>query len=441
VHIRASLWALIWVAFTVAMSLTRALHVAGFTVNNARLAVFGGCQGILVAGMVFLFVKLSLIKQSLRPLYKGSSETRQVSTSTLGRRFDLLAPAYENLPEEEISNWRQPVRRILKFRPPRNKHERLFGLFGASGPQSYAFFIQGLFFLSTLSVTINFAVMQKGALLGLSIWHKLASFLPSLAVLVLMPTFLLKLNYVMSCEQLTKESLVSDIVMDERRSTFITGIRSLLCFSVLFRDDTNNLFEKIQRIEEIEENDPEDPFMKRDPQEVEYQKLRRLPQEEVGILESVFRKVANDEKSGVSDCLTKRQLQHVIQELGVTIDQRETDLLFHYMDRTRNGEIDFEEFASVILLPLPGMPETASVTPGIDCADNCVNRLFDLMDVDHDGELNINEMMAAMELSFPSWNRNNMVLLFREIDTDNSDTIDRQELSAFVRKGLSTSAT
>ena len=300
----------------------------------------------------------------------------QVDSRAWKSRELLLDPPYMSLPETEPPNaLRDRVRRWFKFRPPRNRHEQLFGVFGASGPRVLAFLIQNLFLMSTILLATNIAVIESSILLARihidvvplvsgaveSLFvGRLLVLIPSLIILALMPGLMIKLNYVISTEELTKTALLQDIMRDSRRATFQASLRSLIAFTVFFGDGENNIMTKLAQLKAreaaLKANPKALPVPRRSAEE-DNGALRVYSREELGLLEAAFVQGANvREREGIAAGLTLNapQVASVLMSLGLSLSDEDVKVLFNFMDRDGNGSVDIMEFASVLLLPLSG---------------------------------------------------------------------------------------
>ena len=125
-----------------------------------------------------------------------------------------------------------------------------------------------------------------------------------------------------------------------------------------------------------------------------------------------------------------------MDDLSLSLADEDLAVLFNFMDRDGNGSIDVREFAAAMLLPLSG-PDTNKASSKYASAsqvrEQSIVRLFEVLDIDGDGLVTLEEFQNVMARVFPSWNPDTLVPLFREIDHENSGTINRDELSDFVR--------
>ena len=74
------------------------------------------------------------------------------------------------------------------------------------------------------------------------------SFLPSLLILILMPGIVVKLNYALSVEELTKDEMLKKVMQESRRESFVKALRDLLSLLVLFREADNCIDAKIKTL-------------------------------------------------------------------------------------------------------------------------------------------------------------------------------------------------
>ncbi len=375
----------------------------------------------------------------------------QVDARAWKSRELLLDPPYLSLPESEPPNaLRDKVRRLFKFRPPRNKHEQLFGVFGASGPRVLAFLVQNIFLMSSILMSTNLALIESSILLaGIHIdvvplvseaveslfVGRLLVLLPSLIILALMPGLMIKLNYAISTEELTKTALLQDIMRDSRRGTFLASLRSLIAFTVLSGDGENNIMNKLAQIKAREaalKTNPKALPVPRRSAEEDNRALNVYSREELGLLEAAFVQGADDwerEGAAVGITLNAPQVASVLMSLGLSLSDEDAKVLFDFMDRDGNGSIDLLEFASVLILPLSG-PVTAGLF------EEGVERLFKILDQNGDGQVTLDEFRSEMAKVFPNWNPDALVPLFREIDSGESGAIDKNEFLAYFRNVL-----
>jgi len=333
---------------------------------------------------------------------------------------ELLEDApYKLLPASEPPNWlRDSLRRVLGWKKPRNKHELLFGWLGGSAPRVLAYLIQLLFFGSTMLLMTNVVLMDWTCVTGQGqLLMRCLSALPSLLILSLMPGIIIKFNYAISTEELTRTALLKQVVGETRRNQFVKALRSLLSLSMLFRDNENSIPQKLAVLESgsipPRRSAEEDNLM-----------LSKYSSEELGLLEAAFLKGVRSDNTLGAVLSDARQLEAIMLGLSLALSRTEADLLFNFMDRDGNAAIDFNEFAAVVLLPLSG-PDTFTPADGQDAAENAANTLFAIIDVSNDGLVTLEEFQTILARVFPSWNPDSLVPLFREIDEDESGTINR----------------
>jgi calmodulin len=264
---------------------------------------------------------------------------------------------------------------------------------------------------------------------------RLLVLIPSLIILALMPGLMIKLNHAISTEELTKTALLQDIMRDSRRDTFLASLRSLIAFTVLFGDGENNIMNKLAQIKAMEaalKTNPKALPVPRRSAEEDNRALNVYSREELGLLEAAFVQGADDwerEGAAVGITLNAPQVASVLMSLGLSLSDEDAKVLFDFMDRDGNGSIDLLEFASVLILPLSG-PVTAGLF------EEGVERLFKILDQNGDGQVTLDEFRSEMAKVFPNWNPDALVPLFREIDSGESGAIDKNEFLAYVRNAL-----
>jgi Ca2+-binding EF-hand superfamily protein len=161
--------------------------------------------------------------------------------------------------------------------------------------------------------------------------------------------------------------------------------------------------------------------------------LSQYSQEELGLLQAAFTEALRLQRS-VSDVIRRPQLDGVMKDLSAQLPKEDLDVLFKWMDRDGNGSIDFQEFATVILLPLFGtdLERDARSSDPAAALEDSVTSLFNILDVDKDGLVTLQEFQVVLTRVFPLWNPDSLVPLFREIDKQESGTIDLDEFLEYA---------
>ena len=111
---------------------------------------------------------------------------------------------------------RDRLRQLLRFKKPRNQHEQLFGLLGASGPRVLAYALQLIFFVSTIALATNLSLINWPIVAS---WTSIESvtavralaLLPSLIIFLLMPGLVLSYSYATSTQDLTRGGLLKEV--------------------------------------------------------------------------------------------------------------------------------------------------------------------------------------------------------------------------------------
>lgn len=475
VHITARCWVVMWLAFTAFLCSSAGIYaVAPLTTGSTLCAVFIIAQTAIAVATLSLQLKLSKIKTALLPSLSAKARSFMSSQEEgskaggeewVGCARDCVSPPpYLDLPATEPKRWyRQPVRSLMHWRVPRNKHEQLFGTSGGSGVQTMKGLVQVIFFLSTLMITVDLLVIQKTPIVKASSWVlKAASFVPSALVIASMPEAILKLNYISCVEENTSQSTVAELVLTHRRDTFHAGMRSLLSFLLLFRDGDSNLYNKITHLQKLAKEESEkgkqvpshrqgssgsDDYLssltlKRPPvgviaerpsAEEECETLKKFPREIMVLLEDAFSSALHDEDTpAIRQELKLAQMVEAVKYFGFALSKEQAQLLFDYMDRGSNGNVDFQEFAAALLLPAPGMKPLTdkAFDPDVVCA--AVDALFNLMDEDGDGVIALTELESTFQKMEGGWNGRVLLPLFREFDLDHSGNLDRNEVRTMI---------
>lgn len=97
---------------------------------------------------------------------------------------------------------------------------------------------------------------------------------------------------------------------------------------------------------------------------------------------------------------------------------------FHELDKEKKGSLNYPNF----LLAMQRADSESS------------RRLFDLLDKDCSGELDLKEFILGLSQFTDAPKEDRVRFTFKLFDTDNSGTIDREELTKIVRSAAPTSA-
>jgi len=193
-------------------------------------------------------------------------------------------------------------------------------------------------------IHIDVVPLVSGAVESLFV-GRLLVLIPSLIILALMPGLMIKLNYAISTEELTKTALLQDIMRDSRRDTFLASLRSLIAFTVLFGDGENNIMNKLAQIKAMEaalKTNPKALPVPRRSAEEDNRALSVYSREELGLLEAAFVRGAYDrerEGGAVGLTLNAPQVASVLMSLGLSLSDEDSKVLFDFMDRDRNGSV------------------------------------------------------------------------------------------------------
>ena len=469
VHISATGWLTVWLSLTGFLTAVHCMQATGCPAAIAQVWAYAIAQTLMLALATCLSAFLTYIKEMLRPRLSeaalallereagrpeglDSPPTQAENETKVGRKEEagevvgamrlwdsrgiLVDPPYKALPGCEAPNGvRDAVRRTLGWKAPRNQHEQLFGWLGASGPRILAFLIQVMFFGSTILLMTNVALIDWAAVSSIkgAAALRCACVLPSVMIILLMPGIIVKFNYAVSTEELTKTSLLKRVIAQARRTQFAKALRSLVSLTMLFRDDKNNITQKVALLQSSS------PPPRRDAAQ-ESLMLSRYSSEELGLLEAAFLNAVTtrlDVGHVLRDAL---ELQTVFRDLSVSLSPREAQVLFDFMDRDGNAAVDFHEFAAVMLLPVLGSEhEDSGSGPAVaqgDAAATAVDGLFSILDVNKDGLVTLDEFQAVLARVFPSWKPDALVPLFREIDEDQTGSVSYPELLAFTRSAF-----
>lgn len=448
VHITARGWMIMWFALSVFFLSRASLELAfGLTQVQALAATFVLSQVVIVVVGLVIALRLAVVKLALRPApsqaaldgLEGMDEK-----AVNGGELLVLEGSYAGAPlyvspdfkgADKKSAFVRWFRNAFNLLPPRNRHEQLFGTMGGSAPPVYKTLLQSLFFLSTFAVTINLAVIQKTPVMkGMPLLVKLCTFLPNLLLAATAPGLLLKLNYITNIEGQTKQRIVQELSLNHRRTKFQKAIRALYAFLLLFRDKTNNLATKLENLKELRAQADAELH----DEEMLEAGLESSSPEVVALLEEAFEhaRMYGGTGNSISEVIDRAQLQRAMMYLDFKLDDEQADLLFWYMDRYNCGKVDFKQFATGILLPLPGQGslQTFSLTVDDDVQTYAVDHLFRTMDNDGDERIQLNEMQEVLRKSFPAWSPESLIPLFREMDEDNSGYVDREEFAKYLQR-------
>ena len=120
------------------------------------------------------------------------------------------------------------------------------------------------------------------------------------------------------------------------------------------------------------------------------------------------------------------------------MSKSETELkrLFNLMDVDGSGDVDFEEFATVMLSSRKGRRKVAP--------DELAERLYAIFDTDGDGTIDTDETIKALkelgrtcsgdQSAGYTWDTDDVQAFLEEIDTDHSGTITKDEFIAYVQQ-------
>lgn len=120
-----------------------------------------------------------------------------------------------------------------------------------------------------------------------------------------------------------------------------------------------------------------------------------------------------------------------MQVKGLAIPQ-DVELLCEALDMNKDNLISVNEFC----LCLEGVQHSLdqrlrSFDPDLEKSlKDEVNLLFDFFDINKDGTISLQELQQAMKASNPSMTPGEIELMMKQVDANNSNTIDREEFMA-----------
>ncbi|KAF0683326.1 Aste57867_24619 [Aphanomyces stellatus] len=130
-----------------------------------------------------------------------------------------------------------------------------------------------------------------------------------------------------------------------------------------------------------------------------------------------------------SNTIDKDELGHILRAVGDDVTADELQDIMLQVDMDASGQIDFDEF----YLMMKHRLRTKQLAFGTQ-TEMDISAIFDQMDTDHNGALDIAEFQHALlqQLKIPL-TQEEFYALLDEVDTNNDGSIDVQEFTAFMK--------
>ena len=118
-----------------------------------------------------------------------------------------------------------------------------------------------------------------------------------------------------------------------------------------------------------------------------------------------------------SGSIETEELSKVLEALGQKITESQLEEMVNELDLNRDGQIDFEEFASLSILSADG-----------ESQDEYLRRIFEKFDKNGDGQIDVAEMSSeAMTLLNKNLSDTEIIEMFRIADNDGNGQLDYDE--------------
>jgi Ca2+-binding EF-hand superfamily protein len=125
-----------------------------------------------------------------------------------------------------------------------------------------------------------------------------------------------------------------------------------------------------------------------------------------------------------------KELHELLSSFGLSEERSQIDAMFKYLDKDKNGVIDFDEYLSIMAEVRRGHPDF----PGAPTDDD-VRATFEKADLNGDGYLDKRELTALMKkLSGREPSSKDISAMMKEADTNGDGKLSFKEFSVVVKK-------
>ncbi|KAL7674135.1 hypothetical protein ACOME3_000415 [Neoechinorhynchus agilis] len=136
-------------------------------------------------------------------------------------------------------------------------------------------------------------------------------------------------------------------------------------------------------------------------------------------LVTAFERLDKDKSSWID----KNEFTSVLTDLGWNVKRSEVEQMFDFIDKNRDGKLDFEEFRKAARI----------VKPHVDNIErNATKDLFEQLDTDKSGKLDFLEVQRGLTKMGLKMSNDDLNHLFDVMDVDKSGHIDFEEFCKVV---------
>ena len=146
-----------------------------------------------------------------------------------------------------------------------------------------------------------------------------------------------------------------------------------------------------------------------------------IPEEKIAEYKEAFDMFDRD-KQGTISC---DEIYKIMKNFGYPISRKEVEGMIAEIDTSGDGELDFEEFVTLMQKSTQYIDETD---------EDLVLRAFKSFDKDHDGKITNHEFKYLLTQMGDKFTDEELNLLFQESDLDINGTLDYQDFINFWKK-------